>query len=95
MDAVVVAHNALGGGPFFVFLPFMLVGAAVWFITVAVRDKGGRRGESLRKVPSELEHPLRYFYSAITAPRRATRRAARAERTIERKLQSRPPWSKH
>ena len=64
-----------GGQALFMLIPLIMVGAAVWVLTIAVRDQGGRPKHSLPRLPDPSSHPC--ITSACPWPRPSGRPRSR------------------
>ena len=49
-----------GGQAILMLIPLILVGSAMWVLTIAVRDQGGRPRHSLPRLPDPNSHPLHH-----------------------------------
>ena len=75
-----------GGQAFFMLIPLIMVGAAVWVLTIAVRDQGGRPKHSLPRLPDPSSHPLHHVRVSMASTKRKAKVAAR-------RAQAPPPTS--
>ena len=66
-----------GGQAFLMLIPFLLVGAAVWVLAIAVRDQGGRPKHSLPRLPDPNSHPLHHVRVSMASTKRKAKVAAR------------------
>jgi len=74
-----------------IFLPLVYLGAGLFVISIAMRDRHDERHASVRKLPGPGDHPLHHVRVSMAATRRKARLAARkaaGEASGERK---RPP----
>ena len=89
----VLGHSIFVGGGIALLMPLLFLSGGLAFIAVAVRDRRGTPGRSVRMLPSNRSRLHRQVHLAITAPRAEARAAARQEaRKADRKPRSRPPW---
>ncbi len=89
----VLGHSAFVGGGIALLLPLLFLSAGLAFIAVAMRDRRGTPGRSVRMLPTNRSRLHRQVHLAITTPRADARAAARQEaRKADRKPRSRPPW---
>jgi hypothetical protein len=82
-----VAPNGFPGGQaVLMLLPLVLVGAALWVLTIAVRDQAGRPKHSLPRLPDPNSHPLHHVRVSMASTKRKAKVAAR-------RAQAQPPAS--
>ncbi len=73
-----MAPNGFPGGQVFLMLiPFLMFGAALWVLTIAVRDQRGRPKHSLPTLPDPSQHPLHHVRVSMAQTRRKAKVAAR------------------
>lgn len=66
-----------GGQAILMLIPLIIVGSAVWVLTIAVRDQGGRPRHSLPRLPDPNSHPLHHVRVSMAATKRKAKVAAR------------------
>ncbi len=66
-----------GGQAILIFIPFILFGVALWVLTIAVRDQGGRPKHNLPRLPDPGSHPLHHVRVQMAATKRKAKVAAR------------------
>ena len=66
-----------GGQAVLILIPFVIVGIAVYVLTIAVRDPAGRPKHSLPRLPDPSTHPLHHVRVSMAATKRKARIAAR------------------
>ncbi len=66
-----------GGQAVLMLIPLVIVGIAVYVLTIAVRDQGGRPKHSLPRLPDPSTHPLHHVRVSMAATKRKARVAAR------------------
>ena len=78
-----------------IFLPLLYLGAGVFVISIAMRDRHGERHSTVRRLPSPKDHPLHHVRVSMAATRRkarlAARKAAAAEEGSPPPKRKRPP----
>jgi hypothetical protein len=87
-----VAPNEFGGGipTLFMVLPFLFICAGFVFLSVASRDKRGRKqSPQVRVLPVGAEHPLSHVRSKMKPTPQAPRSV---EEKPARKRRPEPPW---
>jgi hypothetical protein len=67
-------------------IPLLVVGLAVWVLTIAVRDERGRPKDSLPRLPNPNSHPLHHVRVSMVSTRRRAQAAARG-------VEAKPPTS--
>ena len=75
-----------GGQAFLMLIPLVMVGVALWVLTVAVRDQSGRPKHSLPRLPDPNSHPLHHVRVSMASTKRKAKVAAR-------RAQAPPPTS--
>jgi hypothetical protein len=58
-------------------IPIVLICIALWVLTIAVRDQGGRPRHSLPRLPDPNSHPLHHVRVSMASTKRKARVAAR------------------
>ena len=58
-------------------IPLLFFAAALWVLTIAVRDQGGRPKHSLPRLPDPNSHPLHHVRVSMVQTRRRAQVAAR------------------
>ena len=66
-----------GGQAILMLIPLIIVGAAVWVLSIAMRDQGGRPRHSLPRLPDPNSHPLHHVRVSMAATKRKAKVAAR------------------
>lgn len=66
-----------GGQAILLFIPFLMFGAALWVLTIAVRDQRGQPKHSLPRLPDPNSHPLHHVRVSMAQTRRKAKVAAR------------------
>jgi hypothetical protein len=90
-----VAPNGFPGGQAVLMLiPLVLVGAAVWVLTIAVRDQAGRPKHSLPTLPNPNSHPLHHVRVAMASTKRKAKVAARRAQAPPPASEAPPPASR-
>jgi hypothetical protein len=65
------------GQAVFLFIPIVLIFAALWVLTIAVRDQAGRPKHNLPTLPDPGSHPLHHVRVQMAATKRKAKVAAR------------------
>jgi hypothetical protein len=60
-----------------IFLPLLYLGAGLFVISIAMRDRQDHRHTTVRKLPAPRDHPLHHVRVSMAATRRKARVAAR------------------
>ena len=75
-----------------IFLPLVYLGAGLFVISIAMRDRHDDRNSTVRRLPSAKDHPLHHVRVSMAATRRKARVAARkAAAGDEPEGRKRPP----
>ena len=69
-------------------IPIILVVLALWVLTIAVRDQGGRPKHNLPRLPDPKSHPLHHVRVSMASTKRKARVAARRAQAAK---QQQPP----
>lgn len=73
------------------FLPLVYLGAGLFVISIAMRDRQDDRYSNVRKLPTAKDHPLHHVRVSMAATRRKARVAARRAAGDESEVRKRPP----
>ena len=65
-----------GGQAVLMLIPLILVGSAIWVLTIAVRDQSGRPRHSLPRLPDPNSHPLHHVRVSMASTKRKAKVAA-------------------
>jgi hypothetical protein len=76
-----------GGQAVFLFIPLVLIAAALFVLSIAMRDQGGRPKHNLPRLP-DPKHPLHHVRVSMAATKRQAKVAARR---AEEAKQAQPP----
>jgi hypothetical protein len=79
MNVVADGSMFAGSNTLLVFLPFILVGAGLFFIIWAASDKVDRRDDNTVKLPTKAQYPLYHVHMQIKSASKAPD-AAKEER---------------
>src|SRR5206468_47976 len=78
-----------------IFLPLVYLGAGLFVISIAMRDRHDHRHSSVPRLPTPKDHPLHHVRVSMAATRRkarlAARKAAAAADGSEEQKRKRPP----
>jgi hypothetical protein len=74
-----------------IFLPLVYLGAAIFVISIAMRDRQDQGHSNVRKLPTAHDHPLHHVRVSMAATRRKARLAARKAGGDEPEGRKRPP----
>jgi len=74
-----------------IFLPLLYLGAGLFVISIAMRDRQDHRHTTVRRLPSPKDHPLHHVRVSMAATRRKARVAARKAAGEEPEGRKRPP----
>lgn len=74
-----------------IFLPLVYLGAGVFVISIAMRDRQDHRQATVRKLPTPKDHPLHHVRVSMAATRRKARVAARQAAGEGPPARKRPP----
>ncbi|MGH8989925.1 MAG: hypothetical protein ACRDYV_18080 [Acidimicrobiia bacterium] len=66
-----------GGQAFMMLIPIAIVGIALYVLTIAMRDPGGRSKHNLPTLPNPDTHPLHHVRVSMAATKRKAKMAAR------------------
>jgi hypothetical protein len=87
MNVVADGSMFAGSNTLLVFLPFILVGAGLFFIIRAASDKVDRRDDDTVKLPTKAQYPLYHVHMQI---RSASKAPAEAKDANEERASSKP-----
>ena len=74
-----------------IFLPLLYLGAGLFVISIAMRDRQDHRHSTVRRLPTAKDHPLHHVRVSMAATRRKARTAARKAAGDEPEGRKRPP----
>jgi len=74
-----------------IFLPLLYLGAGLFVISIAMRDRRDHRQSTVRRLPTPQDHPLHHVRVAMAATRRKARLAARKAAGDVKEERKRPP----
>jgi hypothetical protein len=74
-----------------IFLPLLYLGAGLFVISIAMRDRQDHRQSNVRKLPTPKDHPLHHVRVSMAATRRKARVAARKAAGDGSEGRKRPP----
>jgi hypothetical protein len=77
-----------GGQAVFLFIPLVLLGAALFVLSIAMRDQGGRPKHNLPRLPDPNSHPLHHVRVQMAQTKRKAKVAARRAQEAQ---QAQPP----
>ena len=72
-----------------IFLPLLYLGAGLFVISIAMRDRQDDGQSTVRRLPSPKDHPLHHVRVSMAATRRKARMAARKAAEDGSELQKR------
>ena len=79
-----------GGQAILMLIPLIVIGAAVWVLTIAMRDQSGRPKHNLPRLPDPNSHPLHHVRVSMAATKRKARVAARKAQEAKQAQPSEP-----
>jgi hypothetical protein len=74
-----------------IFLPLLYLGAGLFVISIAMRDRQENRHSTVRRLPTPKDHPLHHVRVSMAATRRKARMAARKAAEDGSEGRKRPP----
>jgi hypothetical protein len=74
-----------------IFLPLLYLGAGLFVISIAMRDRQDHRHTTVRRLPTPKDHPLHHVRVSMAATRRKARVAARKAADDGSERRKRPP----
>ena len=74
-----------------IFLPLLYLGAGLFVISIAMRDRQDHRHSTVRRLPTPKDHPLHHVRVSMAATRRKARMAARKAADDGSERRKRPP----
>jgi hypothetical protein len=74
-----------------IFLPLLYLGAGLFVISIAMRDRHDHRDSTVRRLPTAKDHPLHHVRVSMAATRRKARVAARKAADDGSERRKRPP----
>ena len=74
-----------------IFLPLLYLGAGLFVISIAMRDRQDHRHTTVRRLPTPRDHPLHHVRVSMAATRRKARVAARKAADDGSEKRKRPP----
>ena len=74
-----------------IFLPLIYLGAGLFVISIAMRDRHDDRHATVRRLPTPRDHPLHHVRVSMAATRRKARMAARKAADDGSERRKRPP----
>ena len=74
-----------------IFLPLIYLGAGLFVISIAMRDRQDHRHTTVRRLPTPKDHPLHHVRVSMAATRRKARVAARKAAEDGSEKRKRPP----
>ena len=74
-----------------IFLPLLYLGAGLFVISIAMRDRQDHRHSTVRRLPTPKDHPLHHVRVSMAATRREARMAARKAAGDGSEERKRPP----
>jgi hypothetical protein len=80
-----------GSQAILLFIPFIIFGVALYVLTIAVRDQGGRPKHNLPRLPDPNSHPLHHVRVQMAATKRKAKVAARKAQEAQEAQQAQPP----
>ena len=74
-----------------IFLPLLYLGAGMFVISIAMRDRQDHGHATVRRLPTPRDHPLHHVRVSMAATRRKARMAARKAADDGSERRKRPP----